>query len=70
MPTMKAVVQKVNVGMRPKMCDRAANGGWNIDELRRKLVPVQKASIAEPWRLAANFYDRDVSKAVAIINAI
>jgi hypothetical protein len=52
-PTRKRMMHTVKTGIRPKIWDRAAKGGWKTAELRRKLVPVQNASIALPRRLSA-----------------
>lgn len=60
-PTMKLTVQNVSTGMRPKMWDRAPIGAWKMAELSRKLVPVQKASVAVPCRSAAMIYRPRVS---------
>jgi hypothetical protein len=50
-PTRKNMVQVVSTTLRPKMSDRAPVGSWKTVELRRKLVPVQNASMAVPCRL-------------------
>jgi hypothetical protein len=52
-PSRKKNVHAERVYARPKISDKAPIGSWKTAELNRKLVPVQKASIAEPWRLSA-----------------
>ena len=48
MPAVKQTMANVRVGKRPKMCNRAPRGRRKMVELRRKLVPVQKDSMAVP----------------------
>lgn len=47
LPPAKMVTEARRAGLRPKIWDRDAIGGWTTVEARRKLVPRQKASIAE-----------------------
>jgi hypothetical protein len=53
MPARKKRVQAVRTSRRPKMSEKAPMGSWKIVAPSKKLVPVQKASMAVPWRLSA-----------------
>jgi hypothetical protein len=50
MPAKKQVTQKFNTIMRPKILESAPIGSWKMDELSRKPVLDQKASIVVPPR--------------------
>lgn len=56
LPPAKTVREPRRAGRRPKMWDREATGGWMTVEARRKLVPHQKASIAEAPMSSAMVY--------------
>lgn len=71
-PTKKSTIEMMMSGRRPKILDRVAVLGWKtvlvrmVDsktagdcipvEQRRNEVPLQKASIAEPFSSAAIFF--------------
>lgn len=42
--------------MRPTMCEREAKDGWKTVEVSRYDVPLQKASMAVPFRSVAMVY--------------
>lgn len=47
-PTVKNTKAVKIMGFRPKMWEKEAKLGWKMVEQRRKEVPDQKASMAEP----------------------
>lgn len=52
-PIVKSTTASKSSGFRPKMLEKLANVGWKTVEVRRKEVPAQKASTAEPWSFSA-----------------
>jgi len=50
MPTKKEITQKFNTIMRPKILESTPMGSWKMEELSRKPVLDQKASIVVPPR--------------------
>ena len=47
-PARKKAKLTKTIGLRPKMCENEPMTGWKTVEVSRKLVPAQKASIADP----------------------
>ena len=52
-PTVKNVSAIKIKAFRPKILENDANAGWNTVEQRRKDVPAQNASTADPRSLEA-----------------
>ena len=53
---MKRTREGTSSSRRPKISLRAAINGWTTAEVRRKEVPAQKASLAEPSREMAKVW--------------
>ena len=49
-PAVKRMIEAMNTERRPNAAERAPSTGWKVELVKRYEVPVQKASLVEPWR--------------------